>query len=117
MGRSGGQTGSAPLRPGRQGEAGRRNSPGRAGEEWRAITWPTGAGKPAELPGQYPALQSPLQVLWLLGGTGRRLRGDQERQVGGALPDWRSRRGDKGICPAHSSPGRLLASEVRSPAL
>ena len=42
---------------------------------------------------------------------------DQERQVGGARPERRSRRGEEGACPAHSSPGSLLGSQVRSPAL
>ena len=28
-------------------------------------------------------------------------RGRQERQVGGALQEWRSRRGEEGICPTH----------------
>ena len=32
-------------------------------------------------------------------------------------PDWRSRRGEEGICPAHSSPESLLGSQVRSRAL
>ena len=63
----------APLRPGRSGEAGGRNSPGEAGEERRAITWPTGAGEPAELPSWYPRLQSPLQATWVPGGIGGRL--------------------------------------------
>ena len=39
--------------------------------------------------------------------------------MGGAsqTPDWRSRRGEEGVCPAHSSPGSLLGSQVRYPAL
>ena len=44
-------------------------------------------------------------------------QGDQERQVGGTLWDRRSRREEEGICPAHSSPGSLLGSQVRLPAL
>ena len=39
--RSGGHTGSVPLRPGRSGEAGGRDSPGRAGEEQRVMAPPT----------------------------------------------------------------------------
>ena len=44
-------------------------------------------------------------------------QGDQERQVGGPLPDWRSRRREEGDCSAHSSPESLLRSQVRSSAL
>ena len=43
--------------------------------------------------------------------------GDQERQAGGTLPDWRIRRGEEDICPIHSRPGSLLGSQVRYPAL
>ena len=57
--RHGGQTGSAHLRPGRSGEAGRRDSPGRVGEEWWAIAWPTLAGEPAELTGWFPHYKAP----------------------------------------------------------
>ena len=114
--RSAGQTGSAPLRPGRSGEAGGRDSPGRVGEERRAITWPTRAGEPTELPGRYPPLQRPIQAVWVLGAS-EGGRGDQERQERRTLPNWRSRRGEQGINPAHLSPGNLLSSQLRSPAL
>ena len=40
-------------------------------------------------------------------------KGDQKRQ--GKGPFGRSGRGEEGICPAHSSPGSLLSSQVRSP--
>ena len=49
------------------------------------------------------------------GGIGGRPRGEQEKQVEGALQDRRSGRGEEGICPSHSSPGSLLDSQVRSP--
>ena len=32
-------------------------------------------------------------------------------------PDWRSRRGEESVCPAHSSTGSLLGSQVMSPDL
>ena len=74
--------------------------------------WPLGHRQPAELPSQYPTLQSPLQAVWVPGGI-KGGRGDQERQAGGALPDQRSRRGKEGICSIHLSPGSLLGSQVR----
>ena len=95
---SGGRTGLAPLKPGRSGDVGGR-SRGR-------LTRPLGYREPAELPGRFPALQSPLQAVWVPGGIGGRLRGEQERQVGGALRDRRSSRGAEGVCPAHSSSGK-----------
>ena len=49
------------------------------------------------------------------GGIGRRPRGEQEKQMGGALRDRRSRRGEEGIFPAHLSPGSLLGSQVEVP--
>ena len=60
---------------------------GGEGEEQGKLPCPLGRGEPAELPGQSPALQSPLQVTWVLGGIGRRLRGEQERQEGGAIQE------------------------------
>ena len=45
---------------------------GGAGEEQRAIAPPTQARETAELPGPSPALQSPLQAAWVLGGIGGR---------------------------------------------
>ena len=42
----------APLRPGRSGEAGGRDSLGRAGGEWKAVAWPTLAGEAAEFSGR-----------------------------------------------------------------
>ena len=50
-------------------------------------------------------------------GLRREARREQERQAGGALQDQRSRKGAEGVCPAHSSPGSLLGSQVGSPAL
>ena len=32
-------------------------------------------------------------------------------------PSWTSWRGEEGVCPTHSSPGSLLGSQMRSPAL
>ena len=81
------------------------------------ITWSTWAREPAELPSWYPPSKAPSTLHGSLGAQDRG-QGDQERQVGGgAFPDSRSRRGEEGICPAHSSSGRLLGSQVRSPAL
>ena len=105
-----------PLRPGRSGHTGGRGPVGGAGEEQRAIAPPTQARETAELPGPSPALQSPLQAAWVLGGIGGRpgRSGEAGRRD---PPDWRSKRGEKGIFPAHWSPGSLLGSQGRSPAL
>ena len=79
-------------RPGRSGEAGGRGPAGgtlqeeQESSQWR-LPHPLGPRTPAELPGQSPALQSPHPGHVGLGGIGRRSRGEQERQVGGALPD------------------------------
>ena len=73
-------------RLGRSGEAGRRSHPGGVGEEWRVFILPTRAREPAELQGWSPDLQGlPPQECIGPGGIGRRRRGEQERQVGGAL--------------------------------
>ena len=63
-------------RLGRSREEGGRSHPGGVGEERRAIAPPTQAGETAELPGQSPALQGPLQAMWVLGGIGRRPGGE-----------------------------------------
>ena len=49
----------AHLRLGRSGDTGGSDSPERAGEEQRAVAWPTGAREPAELPTQFPPHQGP----------------------------------------------------------
>ena len=51
---------------------------------------PLGPKEPAEHPDLSPALQSTLQATCVLGGIGRRLRREQERQTGGALSDQRA---------------------------
>ena len=80
---------------------------------------PLRLGEPAELPGQSPALQSPLQVMWLLGGIGRRPRGEQERQTGGGLPDPRQeeqeRRGGRLPHPLEPRKPAGLPGEVPCP--
>ena len=43
-----------PLRLGRSGEAGGRDSLGKAREDRRGIAWPTRAGELAETPSQFP---------------------------------------------------------------
>ena len=73
------------------------------------IAWPTGAMEPAEFPSQFPPthFQSPIQATWVLGAL-EGGRGDQERQVGGALG--RSGRGAEGDCCTHT--GSLLCSKA-----
>ena len=92
--RSGGQTGSMPLRPGRSGHTGGRGPVGGAGEEQRAIAPPTQARETAELPGPSPALQSPLQTTWVLGGIGGRPGRSGEAgwqsHPGGVREEWRA---------------------------
>ena len=104
----------APLRLERSGEAGRRDSPGGAGEEQRVIAWPTWAREPAELPSRYPASKAPsrLHRSW-----GHRREAGEIRGGGQEGPSWRSGRGEEGVCPTHLNPGSLLGSQVRSPAL
>ena len=66
---------------------------------------PLGPEEPAELPGQSPALQGPLQTAWVLEGIGGRLGRSGEASG-------KSRRGVEGDYPTHSSPGSLLGSQV-----
>ena len=98
-----------PLRPGRSGEAGRRDSPGRVGEERRAIAWPTRAGEPAELPSRYPPSKAPFRLCecW-----GHRREAGEIRRGRWEEPPRRSGRGAEGNCPAHSGMGTLLSSQA-----
>ena len=61
-----------PLRPGRSGEAGGRDSLGTLREEWRAISSPTQAGEPAELPSRSPPHPKPPPGHVGPGGIGKR---------------------------------------------
>ena len=66
------------VRRGRQEEpSGRRER--RGGQ----LLHPLGPGELAELPGRFPALQSPIQAAWALGAE-KGGRGDQEKQTEGA---------------------------------
>ena len=63
-----------------------------------------------------PTLQTRFQATCVPLGIGGR-PGRSGEAGGGALPDQRSRRGEEEIYPTRSSPGSLLGSQVRSPAL
>ena len=104
-------------RLGRSGEADGRSHPGWAGEEGRVIALPTRAQgacwapRPVPCPPKHP----PGHVCpW-----GHRKKAEErtgEADGRGPLrPE--SRRGEEGVYPPHSSPGSLLGSQVRSPAL
>ena len=66
-------------------------------------SWPR---KPAQLSGQVLCPQRPAPGCVGPGGRRREGGGEQERQVGGTFQDLRSRRGEEGICPAHSGQTR-----------
>ena len=119
--RSGGLTGPVPLRGG----AG-------MGEGFPCLEGPSGAQIGGSMPSISPAQSAREALLALRTGPmhseahsgphwswGHRTqaRGEQEREMGGALQDQRSRRGAEGICPAHSGRGSLLGSQAGSPAL
>ena len=78
-----------PLRLGRSGEAGGRDSLGKAREDRRGIAWPTRAGELAETPSQFPTPKPhPAYV-----GPGDIGGGDQEWQVRGAIQEEQERSG------------------------
>ena len=88
----------APLRQGRSGEADRRDSPGRAGEEQRAIAWPTRVREPAEFSGRFPTPKTPSR--WS-GSWGHRREAGEIRRGRWEEPSRMSGRGGEGDCPAH----------------
>ena len=96
---------------------GRRKGPvGGAGEERREIAPPTGAQEGCWAPRLVPTLQGNLPTGCIgPGGIGRRLRGEQERQMGGALREEQERR--RGCLPHPLKRGKLagLPGEVPCP--
>ena len=104
-----------PLRPVRSGEAGGRDSPGRAGGEQREIAWPTWARELADHPSWFPPPPKPHPGRMGPGGIGSRARGEQERQVGGAI--WEERQRSRGLLPHPLRPREPAELPGRSPAL
>ena len=81
------------------------------GRACQAFSLPNQPGKSAQLSGWVLRPQKSLRLGWSWGHR-REARREQERQVGRAIQNWRSRRGAEGVCPAHLSPGSLLGSQV-----
>ena len=70
------------------------------------------------LPSKAPPSPTPNPPHWSWGHRreAREIRRGR-REGPSQTPDLRTRRGEEAVCPAHSSPGSLLGSQVRSPAL
>ena len=77
---------------------------------------PHGHGEPAELPGRSPALQTPLQATWVLGGIGGRPgRSGEAGGRGPPRPEEQERRGGRLSCPLKPRNPAGLPGEVSCP--
>ena len=103
--RSGGQTRLAPPEAGEIRRGRWEDSPGRAGEEWRVIAWPTGAKESAELPSRFPHFKAPSRPCgsWGHRRLGRSGVAGGRDNPGGLGEDWREialLTGTRGDCRA-----------------